>query len=217
MNWSKARDVLRETKTASGYELMQMRTEDVPQTVANLRDWYPDIVVGAESSHLTTEFYLEETTLADTEPERAIFPVVAKHQGAVVAMITFERNLLSKTITCRMGAVAPAHRGSGLALLGPLLLEKIGRAIGAELVFYYATLKTPHQQVLAERMRYKLVGIVPAFDRDMIRPGEIKRVYEAIYAKVLVEDDAVSVPAEDGLTIRTKAVWAALFGPLSSE
>jgi hypothetical protein len=54
-------------------------------------------------------------------------------------------------------------------------------------------------------------------NRDMIRPGEIKRVYEAIYAKVLVGDDAVSVPTEEGLTVRTKAVWAALFGPLRSQ
>jgi len=169
MNWSRAVDVLRETKTASGYELMQMHRNDVPETVAHLRKWYPDIVVGAESGHLTPEFYYEQTTLAGEESERSIFPIVAKHEGAVVAMITFERNALSKTITGRMGAVAPAERGSGLALLGPLLLEKIGRAIGAELAYYYATLKTPHQQVLAERMRYELVGIVPAFDRDMVR------------------------------------------------
>jgi hypothetical protein len=163
---------------------------------------------------LTPEFYFEETTLADAEDERPIFPIVAKQGDGVVAMITFERNPASKTITCRVGAVAPAHRGSGLALLGPLLLEKIGRAIGAELAYYYATLKTPHQQVLAERMRYELVGIVPAFDRSMVRPGEVKRVYEALYAKVLVGAEAISVPSEDGLTIRTKAVWETLFGPL---
>ena len=213
MNWSKALDVLKETKTANGYELMQMQRDDVPETVAKLREWYPDIVVGAESGHLTPEFYLEQTTLVGIEPERSIFPIVARHKDGIVAMITFERNPLSRTITCRMGAVAPEHRGSGLALLGPLLLEKIGRAIGAELAYYYATLKTPHQQVLAERMRYTLVGIVPAIDRDMIQPGETKRVHEAIYAKVLVGNDAIVIPPDDALTFRTKAVWAALFGP----
>ena len=213
MSWSKAIEVLKETRTASGYELMQLGREDVPELVAGLREWYPDIVVGAESRHLTAEFFYDETTLAGAEREQPIFPIVAKHQGEIVAMLTFERNPLSRTITCRLGAIAPDHRGPGLALLGPMLLEKIGRAIGSELAYYYATLKTPHQQVLAERMRYELVGIVPAFDRVMIRPGEIKREYEAIYAKVLVDDDQVFTPGEAEMTTRTRAVWQALFGP----
>jgi hypothetical protein len=213
MNWSRARDVLKDIKTGGRYELSQMRAEDVPQTIANLREWYPDIVVGAESGHLVPEFYFEQTTLADREPERSLFPIVAKHEGSIVAMITYERNSLSRTIMGRLGAVAPAHRGSGLGLLGPMLLEKIGRAIGAELAYYYATLKTRHQQVLAERMRYVLVGIVPASDRTMIQPGEVKRVYEALYAKILVGDDEVSLPSEENLTARTKALWTTLFGP----
>jgi hypothetical protein len=212
MDWSAAGAVLSETKMPTGYRLMQLQRDDVPQLVDNLRQWYPDIVVGAESCHLTPEFYYQQTLLVGTEGERNIYPMISKHGDAIVAMLTFERNPLSLTITSRMGAVAPEHRGSGLALLGPLLLEKVGRAIGAELAYYFATLKTPHQQVLAERMGYRMVGIVPAFDRDMIRPGEIKRVHEAIYAKVLVSSDALSVPSPSNLTFRSRAVWTALFG-----
>jgi hypothetical protein len=214
MSWVNVQAVLNETGMPAGYEIGQLRREDVPQTVASLREWYPDIIVGAESCHLTPEFYFNETMLADVAEDRAIFPIVAKHGDAVVAMMTFERNASSRTITCRIGAVAPVHRGSGLALLGPMLLDKIGRAVGAELAYYFATLKTRHQQVLAERMHYTLVGIVPAFDRNMVRPGETKRVFEAIYAKVLVADDALSVPDEDALTLKTARVWEALFGPL---
>jgi hypothetical protein len=92
------------------------------------------------------------------------------------------------------------------------LLERIGRAIGAELVYYFATLKSAHQQVLAERFRYKLVGIVPAMDRSVTGPGEIKRVYEAIYAKVLVDEGQIAAPPADALTVRTRAVWDVLFG-----
>ena len=51
-------------------------------------------------------------------------------------MITFEKNALSRTITCRLGAVDPQHRGT-LGLLGAMLLEKVGRAIGAELAYYF--------------------------------------------------------------------------------
>ena len=48
-------------------------------------------------------------------------------------------------------------------------------------------------------------------------PGETKRVFEAIYAKVLVADDALSVPDEDALTMKTAMVWEALFGPLNKR
>ncbi|WP_437741152.1 hypothetical protein WMF39_36670 [Sorangium sp. So ce1504] len=214
MNWDGARATLKETKVPSGYELVQLRRADVLALVEDLRGWYPDIVVGAESCHLTPEFYYEQTMLADVAEDRPILPIVARHQGAIVAMTTFEKNASARTITCRMGAIAPAHRGPSLALLGPMLLERLGRAIGAELAYYFATLKSPHQQVLAERQRYRLVGIMPAHDRDMVRPGEVKRVYEAIYAKVLVPDDAIEVPAASALTVRTRAVWASLFGSL---
>ncbi len=60
-------------------------------------------------------------------------------------------------------------------------------------------------------MRYQLVGIVPAFDRDMIRPGEIKRVYEALYAKVLISSESVVTPPEGALSFKTRKVWNALF------
>jgi hypothetical protein len=212
VDWKPALAVLSETKMPRGYVLGRLRRAEVPDLVDRLRAWYPDIVVGAESCHLRPEFYYEQTALAESEQDRQILPVVAKQGDVVVAMITFEMNRLSLTITSRMGAVAPEHRGSGLALLGPRLLESIGRAIGAELAYYFATLKSAHQQVLAERLRYRIVGIVPAFDRDMVRPGEVKRVYEAIYAKVLVNDQDVAVPEQGVLTARTRAVWNAVFG-----
>ena len=49
------------------------------------------------------------------------------------------RNVLARSITCRLGVLAPEHRSAHLALLGPLLLEEIGRALGAELAYYFAT------------------------------------------------------------------------------
>jgi hypothetical protein len=38
----------------------------------------------------------------------------------------------------------------------------------------------------------------------MICPGEVKRVFEAIYVMVLVTEDFVSRPDESAFTIRTK-------------
>ncbi len=212
MRWEEALRALSEMIPATGYTLMQLRKEDVGSLTEALRAWYPDIVVGSESCHLEPSFYHARAALADGDLALDILPIVAKHGDSLAAMITFERNTAARTITSRMGAAAPAHRGSGISMLGPTLLERFGRAMGAELAYYYATLKSRHQQVLAERNRYTLVGIVPAFDRDMVRPGEVRRVYEAIYAKVLVEGTNVEVPGADALTPRTRAVWDALFG-----
>jgi hypothetical protein len=212
MAWLSALNVLAETKLPTGYRLTSLARCDVPEVVQKLREWYPDIVVGAESCHLEPDFYYQQAMLGDDDSDRSILPVIARHGPSLVAVITFEKNVRSLTITSRMGAVDPAHRGPGLGLLGPLLLERIGRSIGAQLAYYFATLKSQHQQVLAERAKFRLVGIVPAFDRDMVRPGEVKRVYEAIHAKVLVGDDAVLVPPADALTLKTQVLWQTLFG-----
>ena len=59
-----------------------------------------------------------------------------------------------------------------------------------------------------------MVGIVPAFDRDLMRDGAVKRVFEAIYAKVLVSDDAVQLPEAANLTEKTLIVLQARSGPL---
>ena len=95
MDWSNAHTVLRETKTPSGYELGLLRRDDVPGVIGNLRQWYADLEISAEACHLTPEFYYEQTMLADVSDDRPILPVVALHEGAVVALITFEKDIAS--------------------------------------------------------------------------------------------------------------------------
>lgn len=83
--------------------------------------------------------------------------------------------------------------------------------MGMELVYLLATLKIPHSQMAAERAGFQIVGIVPACDRAMVAPGIVKRVYEALYAKVLVTDADVLRPDPQHLTPRTKALFDFLF------
>lgn len=212
MSWARAHEVLAEVAKTGHYDLVQLSADDLPALLPCLPLWYPDIVVGAESVHLDPAFYTREVALAGAPLDRPIFPILVKHGPVPIALVTYEMNALSRTISSRLGVIDPAHRGSGLALLGPILLERLGRAIGAELAYYFATLKTKHQQVLAERSAYTLVGIVPGYDRDMVRPGEVRRVYEAVYAKVLVAPEQVSVPTAAVMTAKTREVWRALFG-----
>jgi hypothetical protein len=210
MDWSLAVAALKETKAPSGYELGRLRRDDVVGLIEQLPGWYPDLTVSSEACHLTPEFYYQQTALHDIETDRPILPVVALYEKAIVGLITFEKDA-SATLMCRVGVLAPAHRRAVLATLGPILLERFGRAMGAELIYYFATLQSAHQQVLAERFRYALVGIVPAMDRSLDDAGRVQRVYEAIYAKVLIGEDQIALPPPDALTIRTRAVWDALF------
>ncbi|RYG75687.1 hypothetical protein EON77_10880 [bacterium] len=197
-----------------GYRLEHARAADVPELIARLREWYPDIVVGAESVHLDPAFYARDVYLAHGDAERPVLALVARPTASteMVAALTLSRDPHARTVSGRLGAVAPAHRASALGLLGPRLLEAFGRASGAELATYFATLKSRHQQVIAERLGFEPVGIVPGNDRDMVAPGEVRRVYEILYAKVLVEPAQVLTPAPEHLTAKTRALYMHLFG-----
>jgi hypothetical protein len=211
VSWSAALELLPQFALPEGYVLAQMTPDDVPTVTAQLARWYPDIQVGMESAHLQPDFYFTHCQLSDVEEPRAVLPLLIRQRDTgIVAIITYERNVLARSITCRLGVLAPDQRGA-LALIGPLLLEEMGKALGAELAYYFATLKTRHQQVIAERRGFQLVGIVPGHDRDMVAPGQIKRVYEALYTKLLVSKDALHTPPPEALTARTRAVWTALF------
>ena len=209
--WEGALLAVADTKTPPDYTLMQLRREGVPELAKALGDWYPDLRVSGEQCHLDPEFYYQHCALAGETSERPVLAIVATNRGAVVGVLTLERDVPSLTVSCRVGAIAPDHRGPALALLGPQLLERVGRRMGAALVLYYATLQTPHQQLLAERCRFVLVGIVPACDQNYASGHAVKRVYEAIYAKVLCDDASVALPPEGALTLKTRAVWRALF------
>ena len=65
-------------------------------------------------------------------------------------------------------------------------------------------------QATFERMGWQLVGITPGFDQEVVEPGVVKRVYEAVYAKVLVPDELLRPRAHD-LTPGVKVLFDLLF------
>jgi hypothetical protein len=81
------------------------------------------------------------------------------------------------------------------------------------MVYGLATLKVPHMQEKFERLGWQLIGIIPGFDRELVEPGVVKRVYEAIYTKVLVDEEDFVRPrytdmtTRDGRTLRTPLPW----------
>jgi len=194
-----------------GYRLDQLTTAEVPTLIVALRQWYPDIAVGSESCHHRSEFYLSNVQLVETREDRPIFPIVVRKAGEIVSLVHLEKDGDELTIQAKMGVVHPAHRGRGLGYLGPGLLEIMGRGIGAELAYYFTTLRIPQEQIISETLGYQLVGILPASDRQLVG-NRVVRVPEAIYAKLLVPQSRCLPVGELCLTPATRRFWNNLFG-----
>ncbi|WP_233577161.1 hypothetical protein [Citreicoccus inhibens] len=214
MQWRSLEEMLKGLVVPEIYSVELLAREDIPKVTALLRAWYPDIRVGTESRHLEPAFYEREFSLRGESEDRPLTALVcrARESNDIIGLLTLEKNVRGLQISAPMGAVEPTYRGLGIGQLGVPVLEVVGRSIGAEVALYYSTLKVARTQRNAERHGFKLVGLVPAFDVDAIGPGTVKRVYEALYAKVLVGPEKVHLPDWNVLIPSTRALFTHLFG-----
>lgn len=197
-----------------GYRYAPLCRGDIPTVIDFLARWFPGITVGAGSCFRRESFYRRHVELAD-EPASAVrgfLVVLIRHGEELAGVFAAQRDLETLSLYGREGAVAGAHRNQGLteAVLG--LSEVLARAMGMEIVFGLATLHVPYMQQALEKCGFRLAGITPGVDREMVRPGEVKRVYEAMYVKVLVESAQVHMPDPANLTPGTRALFSALYG-----
>jgi len=210
MNWAGVDRMLANLPVPQGYRLEQLARSDIPELIGGLKDWYPDITVGAVGCYLREDFYLRQVFLAG-EPEKDVMVLLLRKDPELAGMLSLERDLHNLTLYCGLGVLAPGHRGAKLANLAPLCLEVAARAMGMEVIYYITTLRSPHMQAVAESAGFRLVGILPGSDRAMVAPGVVKRVYEAVYIKVLVPDAELLRPKPEYLTAKTKALFDVLF------
>jgi hypothetical protein len=121
-------------------------------------------------------------------------------------MFSWDLDRDSLAVYARLGVSAPQHRGARLVHAGLMLVEAVGRRVGAGLVYGMATLKTRHVQAEFERAGWDLIGIAPGFDREMVAPGTVMRVFEALYAKVLEGRGELLQPQAQHLTPATRSL-----------
>lgn len=193
-----------------GYSYERLKRSGIPALIAGIKIWHPDISVGAASCYLREDFYLEKVFL-EGEVERDICVLLFKHNDELVGMWSFEQEPEALAIYGRLMIIAPAHRGSKVAGSATVGTERMGRAMGAEFMYVMATLKIPNMQLALERAGYQLLGFTPGYDREMVAQGVVKRVYEAVFAKVLVPDHGLLRPDPKNLTPKTKALFDLLF------
>lgn len=210
MNWPTDEEISALMHLPEGYRVERLSRSEIPELIAAIATWHPDIAVGSASCYLREAFYVDKVFLHG-ESDNELLVLLIKRGIELAGFCSFEREPDTLTLYARFGAIAPAHRGSKLAIRAMEFSENLARAMGAGFVYGLATLKIPNMQLALERAGYQLLGFAPGYDREMVAPGVVKRVYEAFYAKVLVPDDELLRPDPRNLSPRAKALFDVLF------
>ena len=210
MNWPSDNAISAMISLPEGYRAERLRRSDISALIAAIAKWHPDISVGVASCYLREEFYTDKAFL-ESETEKDLLVILIKRGDELAGMGSWEREQDALTIYARFGAIAPQHRGAKLAVRAMEFGENLARAMGAGFIYGLATLKIPNMQLALERAGYQLLGFAPGYDREMVAPGVVKRVYEAFYAKVLVPDEDLLRPDPKNLSPKAKALFDVLF------
>ena len=210
MKWPGMETIATLTQLPEGYRFEQLKRSDIPALIEGIQIWHPDISVGVGSCYLRETFYTEKVFLRD-EAEKEMYVVLIMHGDEMAGMGSWEREPDALTLYAKLGIIAPAHRGAKIAVRAVEFTENLGRAMGAGFVYGLATLKVPHMQLALERAGYQLLGFAPGYDRELVAPGVVKRVYEAFYAKILVPDEELLRPDPKNLSPKAKALFEVLF------
>lgn len=211
MKWPTTDELRTLARLPDGYQFERFDRAHIASLIANIRLWHPDISVGANSGYLREDYYLNRVYF-EGEVDRDIWVSLITFKGELVGVFSLEREMDSLALYGRLIIVAPAHRGASLAEYVVKASEIIGRSMGAAFLYTMATLKIPHAQRALESAGFRLLGFFPGYDREEVSPGVVKRVYQAVYAKLLVPADEVLLPDPKNMTPKTSALFELLFG-----
>lgn len=210
MNWLPWGEALGLIDLPAGYSVRTLRSEHLAAVTASLPQWYPDITFGVNSVFLREDFYRERVCL-DGALDKDVILLTVWHGDELVGVWSSEREVDSLVLWGRIVAVAPQHAGKGLTRRVNEGMEECGRRMGAAFIYAMVTLKHRFMQQALESAGYRLLGMFPGFDRELVAPGVVKRVYQAVYAKLLAPEDKVLRPNPQNMTPTANALYALLF------
>ena len=210
MKWPAPEEFVKLMPLPGGYRAERICREHIAPLTASIRNWHPDIAVGANSCYLREDFYHDRVCL-DGEDERDIYVLTVWSDDELVGMWSAEREADSLALYGRLIIMAPAHRGAKVTVMIMAGFENVGPVMGAAFLYCMVTLKNPYLQRTFEDGGYRLLGFMPGYDRQVVAPGVVKRVYQAVYAKLLVPEHEVHRPDPMNMTPRAKALFELLF------
>ena len=210
MKWPTADEMRALIPLPEGYRLERFELGHVADLITSIKTWYPEIAVGVNSGYLREDFYLNRVYLdGKNDCDIIVFPVT--FQGKLIGMWSLEREIDSLAMYGRTMVIAPEHRGANLGGIITKGAEVVGQSMGAAFMYSLAPLKTPHAQRTLESAGYRLLGFFPGYDREEVSPGVVKRVYQAVYAKLLVPESEILFPNPKNMTPTSSALFAMLF------
>ncbi|WP_342616279.1 hypothetical protein [Rhodoferax sp. GW822-FHT02A01] len=210
MRWPTVADMEAMVPAPQGYSLEFLHRKDILTIIELIKSWHPSVSVGASAPYSREAFYLKEVSLRG-ESETDVAVCVIRKGEEVIGMSANARDQDTLTIQNRLTVICPAHRKGGVFHWLFQLLEPVGRAMGCEYSYAMVTLHYPPVQMLCEQFGYQLAGIVPGFDRELVAPGVVKRVYEALYAKPLVAEAELLFPDKRQLLPKVAALLDQLY------
>ena len=210
MKWPSLEHLTSGAPPPTGYTYALPTMEDTPALIRAVDAWFPGLAVGNASCYLREDFYANRVFFENLH-DRDFFLMLFKHHDEWAGMLSVERDKDSQVLYGRVGTIAESHRGSRLSKCFPPLMEAMGKAMGMGMVYSLATLKVPHMQVGFEKAGWQLIGIIPGFDRELVGQGQVKRVFEAIYVKVLATEQDFLRPTSDGMTPATRSLFEHLY------
>jgi len=89
-------------------------------------------------------------------------------------------------------------------------MQEAGRRMGAAFLYALLTLKHRCVQQGLESGGYRLLGFFPGYDRELVAPGVVKRVYQAVYAKLIAPEDKVLRPDPKNMTPAARSLYGLL-------
>lgn len=210
MEWPTIAQISALAPLPDGYLYEKLLRADVPALISGILRWHPDIAVGGGSCYLREEFY-DTSVCLDDETRNDVFVGVFKRTDELVGMWSWERLPDTLAMYGRLIVIAPEHRSAKLASAVMPLAERAGRLMGAEFLFGFATLKIPHMQHALERSGFQIMGFTSGYDCEEVAPGDVRRVFEGVYCKVLVPENELARPDPANLTPRARALFDVLF------
>jgi hypothetical protein len=194
----------------AGYRFEPMQRHEITPLVDLLTQWYPRISVGGASHYLRESFYSNKVCFPDT-PDREHVVLMLKQNDELAGMFACKLDYETLSIYAGLGVGGPQYRGANLAHAGMVFTEALGRHLGMGYLFGMATLQNPYAQQAFERAGWQLIGITPGYDRELVAPDMVKRVYEAVYARVLVSGAGLHPPDRKNLTPLTQSFFDWMF------
>ncbi len=210
MKWPTIDEMVELVPLPTGYRFAQLDRANIAPLIAAIKVWHPNIEVGVASCYLREDFYYSRVCIKG-EDEKDIYVYSIWFNNELVGMWSVEREVEALALYARLIVVAPAHRSAKVSGMLTVAYENVGRAMGAEFLYAMVPLNIVQQQRALESAGYRLLGFLPGYDRQLVAPGVVKRIYLAAYAKLLAPEEKVQRPDPKNLTPRAKRVFELLF------